>query len=82
MGAPRDTRDSQVSQAGPKFKAVPKRGNERIIREFLRRSGYFKKVKLFSHTSYLPGRVIGGGLVMVQLRGTLGLFSNEAIKLR
>ena len=45
MGAPRDTRDSQVSQAGPKFKAVPKRGNERIIREFLRRYGYFKKVK-------------------------------------
>ena len=50
MGVPRDMRDSQVSQAGPKFKAVPKRGNERIIREFLRRYGYFKKVKLFSHT--------------------------------
>ena len=44
-GGPRDTRDSQVSQAGPKFKAVPKRANERIIREFLRRYGYFKKVK-------------------------------------
>ena len=37
---------------------------------------------VFTHASYLPGRVIGGGLVMVQLRGTLGLFSNEAIKLR
>ena len=45
MGAPRDMRDSQVSQAGPKFKAVPKRGSERLFREFLRRYGYFKKVK-------------------------------------
>ena len=58
MGAPRDTRDSQVSQAGPKFKAVPKRDNERIIREFLRRSGYFKKVNsgdiVFTHI--LPSR--------------------------
>ena len=30
----------------------------------------------------LPGLVIGGGLVMVQLRGTLGLFSRLAIGLR
>ena len=41
MGAPRDMQDSQVSQAGPKFKAVPKRGNERICN-----SRVFKKIWL------------------------------------
>jgi hypothetical protein len=36
----------------------------------------------FRARTYLPGLVIGGGLVMVQFLGTLGLFSNEAIRLR
>ena len=56
MGAPRDMRDSQVSQAGPKFKAVPKRGNERICN-----SRVFKKIwlllkKLNCFHTLLPSR--------------------------
>ena len=38
--------------------------------------------KSYCCVSYPPGRVIGGGLVIVQFFGTFGLFSSDAIGLR